>query len=85
VAGHGADWIEDFSAAEGDLLVFGGLARPQDLRAVLAETPGAGGDGIAEAFVVHAPTGRILWAVTDGAAQDSLGVMIGGQVFDLFG
>ncbi|MEX5729505.1 hypothetical protein Ga0609869_002858 [Rhodovulum iodosum] len=83
-AGHGSDWVQDYAAAAGDLLIFGGgAATADDFRVALAETPRAGLQGVAEAFVTYLPTGQILWALVDGAAQDSLNVSIGGEVFDL--
>jgi hypothetical protein len=83
VAGHGADWILDFDAADGDVLVFGGTARPQDLAVAFANTPGAGSQTVAEAFVLHQPTGRIIWALADGADATALPVWIGGSLYDL--
>jgi len=35
-------------------------------------TESAGAVGIAEAFVIYRPTGQILWALVDGAGQDSI-------------
>ncbi len=84
VAGHGSDWIQDYSAAEGDLLVSGiaGATRAQ-FQVNIANTPGAGAAGVQEAFVIYIPTRQILWALVDGAGQESLNLQIGGQVYDL--
>jgi hypothetical protein len=48
-----------------------------------AQTQGAGAAGVDEAFVIYRPTGQILWALVDGAAQTSIEVQAGSQVFDL--
>ena len=45
----------------------------------------SGDDDIEEAFVIYRPTGQILWALVDGAGQDSINLQIGGDVFDLLG
>ena len=84
VAGHGSDWIQDYSAAQGDQLVAGiaGATRAQ-FQVNIAHTPNAGAAGIAEAFVIYRPTGQILWALVDGAGQDSIVLALGGQSFDL--
>lgn len=49
----------------------------------VATTQGAGDTGIDEAFVIYRPTGQIIWALVDGAAQDQINIQIGGTVFDL--
>jgi Ca2+-binding RTX toxin-like protein len=84
VAGHGSDWIQDYNAAEGDVLVSGqaGAMRSQ-FQVNITHTPGAGAAGVQEAFVIYRPTGQILWALVDGAGQDSINIQIGGQIFDL--
>jgi len=84
VADHASDWVQDYSSAEGDVLVFGlaGATRAQ-FQVNIATTPGAGTAGVAEAFVIYRPTGQIMWALVDGAAQGQINVQIGGQVFDL--
>jgi hypothetical protein len=83
IAGHGSDWIQDFSSAEGDRLVHGGAAFRSQFQVNLAATPNAGADGVQEAFVIYRPTGQILWALVDGGGQASINLQIGGQVFDL--
>ena len=84
VADHGSDWVQDYSAAEGDILQLGiaGATRSQ-LQVNYTNTAGAGSAGVAEAFVIYRPTGQILWALVDGAGQEHINVMIGGQVYDL--
>jgi Ca2+-binding RTX toxin-like protein len=84
VEGHGSDWIQDFSDAEGDRLVYGGGAASRaQFQVNIANTPGAGEAGTDEAFVIYRPTGQILWALVDGAGQGSIDLQIGGQVIDL--
>ncbi|MEP2758765.1 MAG: BspA family leucine-rich repeat surface protein [Hyphomicrobiales bacterium] len=81
--GHGTDWVQDYAATEGDVLHFGGPATSDDFRVRLASTDGAGADVTPEAFVIHHPTGQILWALVDGGGQSSINLQIGGEVFDL--
>ena len=84
VEGHGSDWVQDFSNAEGDVLVYGGAgASVEDFQVNFTETANAGAAGTAEAFVIFRPTGQILWALVDGGAQDSLIINIAGSEFDL--
>jgi hypothetical protein len=82
-AGHGSDWVQDFSSAEGDRLVFGSAGVRSQFQVNFNETAGAGAAGVAEAFVIYRPTGQILWALVDGAAQDSITLQVGTQLFDL--
>ena len=85
VRDHGTDWIQDYARAEGDRLVFGGpaTATAADFLVQRAVTPGAGRADVAEAFVTYRPTGQVLWALIDGAAQPNLTVQVGAQVFDI--
>lgn len=74
---HGTDWIQDYNAQEGDVLLFGIVtARGSDFRVNYAVTPGAGQAGVAEAFVIYAPTGQIMWALVDGSLQSDILVQI---------
>jgi len=84
VAGHGSDWIQDYRAAQGDVLLAGinGATRSQ-FQVNLSETAGAGAVGEQEAFVIYRPTGQILWALVDGGAENHINLQIGAQVFDL--
>jgi len=84
VIGHGSDWVQDYHAAEGDVLVAGinGATRSQ-FQVNLSETAGAGAVGVQEAFVIYRPSGQVLWALIDGAAQAHINLQIGAQVFDL--
>jgi Ca2+-binding RTX toxin-like protein len=84
VADHGSDWVQDYSAADGDVLVFGlaGAIRAQ-FQINRANTPSAGSADVDEAFVIYRPTGQIMWALVDGMGQDSINVQIGGQIYDL--
>jgi hypothetical protein len=83
IADHGSDWVQDFASAEGDRLVFGGAGVRSQFQVNFAQTQGAGAAGVDEAFVIYRPTGQILWALVDGAAQTSIEVQAGSQVFDL--
>lgn len=86
ILNHGSDWIQDYTAAEGDVLVCGiTTADRSDFQINLAETPRAGTTGVAEAFVIYRPTGQVLWALVDGEVQEHITLMINGQLFDLFG
>ncbi|MFV0512390.1 MAG: hypothetical protein ACK5MY_01960 [Jhaorihella sp.] len=38
-----------------------------------------------EAFAIYKPTGQIMWALVDGAGQDSIKLQIGADLFDLLG
>lgn len=82
-AGHGTGWIQDFGAADGVVLFCGGAATADQFQVNFGNTSGAGSAGVAEAFVIHQPTGQILWALVDGAAQDEITLRLGGQQFDL--
>ena len=86
IADHGSDWVQDYSAAEGDVLQVGlaGAVRSQ-FQINTTFTPGAGAAGVAEAFVIYRPTGQILWALVDGGDDAAINVNIGGQVFNLLG
>lgn len=83
VAGHGSDWIQDYTAADGDVLWFGGSASRSQFQVNFAETANAGVAGVAEAFVIYRPTGQILWALVDGAAQAEINLMSADVQYDL--
>ncbi|MDP7150637.1 MAG: nidogen-like domain-containing protein [Paracoccaceae bacterium] len=72
VPDHGSDWVTDYSAVEGDVLVFGGSAIAEDFIVQYATTEGAGADWTREAFVTYIPTGEILWALVDGEGEEIL-------------
>ncbi len=82
---HGTDWIQDFDHAEGDVLVFGGMASAEDfvvhsVHTDLPERPGD--DAIEEVFVDY--QGQVIFALVDGAALDSLMMRLAdGTEFDL--
>jgi Ca2+-binding RTX toxin-like protein len=82
VASHGADWVQDYASAEGDVLKFGGNASRDQFQVNTTTTPGAGG-AAQEAFVIHKPSGQILWALVDGAAQDHIWLQLGVANYDL--
>jgi hypothetical protein len=65
--------------------VFGGTGSLSDFQVNFSETEAAGQAGVEEAFVIYKPTQQILWALVDGAAQDHIDIVIGGQEFDLLG
>ncbi len=84
ISDHGSDWIQDYNAAEGDVLVFGqGNATPEQFQVNLTETANAGVAGVEEAFIIFRPTGQIMWALVDGAAQSEINLLIAGQEYDL--
>ncbi|MEQ9696022.1 calcium-binding protein [Shimia sp. SDUM112013] len=87
--GHGSDWIQDYDASEGDVLVFGNTSATRNQFQIntthTANAAGerSGNDNIEEAFVIYRPTGQIMWALVDGDGQSSINLQIGGAVFDL--
>ena len=85
VRDHGSDWIQDYTSAEGDVLLFGGPANTaaSDFLIQRAFTPSAGSADVQEIFVTQISTRNILWALVDGDAQAQINIQIGGQVFDL--
>ncbi|MDP2579341.1 hypothetical protein Q8W37_05310 [Shimia thalassica] len=89
IADHGSDWVQDYNAAEGDVLQVGiGAAARSQFQVNTTHTATAAGersgdDDIEEAFVIYRPTGQILWALVDGGGQTSINLRIGGDVFDL--
>ncbi|UWQ89800.1 hypothetical protein K3727_13380 [Rhodobacteraceae bacterium M382] len=80
---HGTDWIQDYSAADGDVLMYAGTATAADFIVQRATTAGAGSADIAEIFVTHRGTGNLLWALVDGDAQENLQMLAAGQTFDI--
>ncbi|WP_181389521.1 calcium-binding protein [Pseudoprimorskyibacter insulae] len=82
-AGHGSDWIQDYDAAQGDVLFYGAAATKSDFLVQRATTTSAGSNTVQEVFITHKTTGVLLWALVDGDAQTSLNVQAAGQVFDL--
>jgi len=84
VIGHGTDWIADYSSAEGDRLVFGvSGATAANFQINWANTPNAGDADVQEAFIIYRPTGQIIWALVDGAANDHIWVQAGANTYDL--
>ncbi|MFV0512980.1 MAG: hypothetical protein ACK5MY_05015, partial [Jhaorihella sp.] len=87
--GHGSDWVQDYSAAEGDVLVFGGSATSTQFQVNFTHTANkttgerSGDDDVQEAFVIYKPTGQILWALVDGGGEASINLQIGADTFDL--
>lgn len=89
VPDHGSDWIQDYSARQGDRLALGiPGATAEQLHVNYGYTVDAHGNpagqpDIAEAFIVYQPTGQILWALVDGAAEEHIWVNLSGSIFDL--
>ena len=89
VLGHGSDWVQDYVAADGDVLLWGGApATADDFQVNLAHTENdagerAGDDVVEEAFVIYKPTGQIIWALVDGGGQSTINLQIGAETFDL--
>ena len=84
IEGHGSDWIQDYSAADGDVLLFGyASATADDFQINVSNTEGAGASDVDEAYVIYKPTGQIIWALVDGADQDEIVLKLGGDFFDL--
>ena len=84
ITNHGSDWIQDYDAAQGDVLVFGDEdATGAQFQINEAMTEGAGADDVSEAFVIYRPTSQIMWALVDGSGQEEINLRIGGDVFDL--
>ncbi|MFC3612587.1 calcium-binding protein [Lutimaribacter marinistellae] len=87
---HGSDWVQDYNAVEGDVLVFGQMATFDDFQINLAHTATpdgerSGADDVQEAFIILRATGQIIWALVDGEGQSSINVQAGGEIFDLMG
>ncbi|MEP5168752.1 MAG: hypothetical protein ABJQ23_15015, partial [Shimia thalassica] len=89
IADHGSDWVQDYNAADGDILHFGnGSATASQFQVNTTHTATAAGersgdDNVEEAFVIYRPTGQIMWALVDGGGQSSINLHIGQNVFDL--
>ncbi|WP_371157346.1 VWA domain-containing protein [Jannaschia sp. 2305UL9-9] len=87
--GHGADWIADYDAAEGDELLFGQAGATVDdfviSYAATAPNGGAPGeDDVEEAYVTYVPSGEVVFVLVDGADLDRIDMRIaGGEAFDL--
>jgi hypothetical protein len=79
------DWIADYDHAEGDVLVWDdAAATPDQFEVIFGALGDAGQNGVAEAAIIHRPSGgHLIWVLVDGAAQDAIALQIGGQVFDL--
>lgn len=72
---HRSDWIQDYDQAEGNLLVWGRASA----------TANAGVAVVSEVFVIYRPTGQIIWALVDCAAEDHFIVPMNSETFDLIG
>lgn len=86
---HGSDWIQDYDASEGDVLLFGiNGASGNNFQVNFGHTSDAtgersGNDTVQEAFVIYQPTGQVMWALVDGAGQAEINIVIGGITYDL--
>lgn len=83
VAGHGSDWITDFSNAEGDHLVFSGGAEVDDFQVNYAASADKGQADVDEAFIIWRPTGQIVFALIDGAELDAIWLNLDSGTLDL--
>ena len=80
----GTDWVADYSASEKDVLLFTGAGATRDQFGVeFGSIDGQGSAGVAEAFIVHIPSGRTIWAITDGAAMSDIFLKLGATSYDL--
>ncbi|MDO6479636.1 calcium-binding protein, partial [Shimia thalassica] len=86
---HGSDWVQDYNAAQGDVLEIGiATATASQFHVNTAHTATAAGersgdDNVEEAFVIYRPTGQIVWALVDGAGQSEITLQIAGVNYDL--
>ncbi len=71
-AGLGADLVQDYSNAQGDILRIGiaGLVAG-NFTVTYATAKGVGLDSVAEAYIRLNATGEVIWIVADGAASGS--------------
>jgi serralysin len=89
IADHGSDWIQDYNAAEGDVLLFGDPNIVADdfqvnfTHTASPEGERSGDDDVTEAFVIYKPTEQIIWALVDGGGQAQINLKIGADIFDL--
>ncbi|MDP2518769.1 BspA family leucine-rich repeat surface protein [Shimia thalassica] len=89
ISDHGSDWVQDYNAAQGDVLEIGiATATASQFQVNTAHTATAAGersgdDDIEEAFVIYRPTGQIVWALVDGAGQSEITLQIAGVNYDL--
>lgn len=79
----GGDWIADYGAPQGDVLVFSGATATAQDFAVRTVAAGAGSAAVDEVDIVYTPTGQVLWTLIDGAAQSHIWVQSGAASFDL--
>ncbi|WP_299565737.1 hypothetical protein [uncultured Sulfitobacter sp.] len=82
-AGHGSDWIADFSSEQSDVLLVGTTADASRFQVNFTTTEGRGDNAIEEAFVIWRPTGTILFALSDGGELDEIWLRSENGNFDL--
>lgn len=89
IFGHGSDWVQDYNAAEGDILLFGQAGATIDqfqvnfTHRVSPAGERSGDDAVQEGFVIYRPTGQIMWALVDGGGQAQINIQLDDDVFDL--
>ena len=79
----GQDVITDYSAKQGDYLVYTAIGASKSQFQVKFIVVDGVGDVTAEAIVTHKPSGQVLWVIADGAAMPQLNLQIGATTFDL--
>lgn len=82
--GDAGDRVLDYRAAEGDRLeISAAWVTRGDLEVRFQAVAGLGKPGLAEALVVHRPSGQVLFTLVDAAGQSELFVQIGTVTYDL--
>lgn len=78
------DRVMDYRAAQGDRLEIAatGISR-SDLDLRFDTVAGLGKAGVAEALVLHRPSGQVLFTLVDGAGQTDILLQIGAITYDL--
>lgn len=87
-SGNGTDRIKDFSDSDGDQLIFERSASISDFEVNYAHGKNSSGsrlgdENIKEAYVVYKPTGEVIWILSDGAGEDKIDLVVGGETYDL--
>jgi Ca2+-binding RTX toxin-like protein len=81
--GGTGDWIQDYDAAEGDILeIFKGKYKGS-FTVEQTNIEGAGQAGVDEIVIIGVWSNHAVWTLVDGAAQTSLLVNSAGYQFDL--
>lgn len=78
------DRVLDYSAAEGDLLdLTGSGVQRADLDLRWQVVAGAGKAGVAEALILHRPSGQVLFTLVDAAGANDIFLRLGSTTYDL--